>query len=338
MDASKATYKQAGVDIDAGELAVKKITQLVQSTFNSSVITNLGGYAGIVSVLPDSDYLLAVTTDGVGTKTEIAKLMDKYDTIGFDLIAMLVDDLICVGANPVAIVDYLAIDRLDPVKVEQIISGITKACQLINTPLVGGEMAEHNNMVPNSFDLSGTAIGIVKKDNILGPDKVQNGDAILGIKSKNLRSNGFSLARYILLERCQLSLKESPWPEDQRSLGEILLEPCQIYTPFIIEALKEFRTHIHGLAHITGGGLERNLSRVIPANLKAEVDFNSWQPPLIFKKIQELGNVDINEMRNVFNMGIGMTIVADSQITQAIVQLGNSFQLELVPIGLVCPL
>jgi phosphoribosylformylglycinamidine cyclo-ligase len=327
------TYKQAGVDIEQGEAAVEKISSFVKSTFNKTVINTFGGYAGIIQPSENYPLYLAVTTDGVGTKCEIARLTGIYDTIGFDLIAMLVDDLICVGAQPLAVVDYLAVGKLDPSKVVEIIKGITNACKVINAPLIGGEMAEHNNMHQESFDLSGTAIGILSIDSMLGAHRVRKGDLLMGLKSPNLRSNGFSLARLILLETHNLDLDKIPWPGETRTLGEILLEPSVIYTPFLLKVINQLSSNLHALAHITGGGLEKNLKRVLPPDLYAEINYTSWEVPNIFLKIQQLGNVKTSEMYQTFNMGIGMVLIIDPASKDEVIQLASSNSLEITPIG-----
>lgn len=304
------TYESAGVSIDAGEEAVERIKADVRSTFRPEVIGDIGGFGGLFRFDPTryNDPVLVSTTDGVGTKAMVARSAGRFDTIGMDLVAMCVDDLVCQGAEPLFFLDYIAVGQLDPDQVQQLVGGIAEGCRQAGCSLVGGEMAEHPGaMEPGEFDLVGFAVGVVERDQML-PRDVTEGDVIIGVPSPGLRSNGYSLARRLMFDVAGRTLADKAFDDAHApTVGEELLRPSVIYAP-AIAALSE-AVEVHAVAHITGGGLPGNVNRVLPGNLDAVLDPGSWEPPRIFGELQEIGGVTDPEMRKVFNMGIGMVVV-----------------------------
>jgi phosphoribosylformylglycinamidine cyclo-ligase len=310
---SGATYAGSGVSIAAGEAAVDLMRPHTQKTRRSEVIGGIGGFASLFR-LPDHrfrDPVLASSTDGVGTKSAIAQAMDVHDTIGIDLVAMVADDLVACGAEPLFLQDYIACGKLDPLRIASIVSGIAEGCVRAGCALVGGETAEHPGlMATEDYDLAATAVGIVDADAILGPDRVRPGDAVLGLGSSGIHSNGYSLVRHVLLDIARLPL-DGHVEEFGHTLGEELLEPCRIYALDCLALARE--TDIHAYAHITGGGLAGNVARVIPEGLTAALDRRSWNPLPVFGYISSHGRVAREEMEKAFNMGIGMVAVLPQQ-------------------------
>ena len=304
------TYAGAGVDIDAGERAVDRIKQHVRSTFRPEVIGDIGGFGGLFA-LDLSGYrtpVLVSSTDGVGTKALVAQATGRFTTIGVDLVAMCVDDLVCQGAEPLFFLDYIAVGRLDPDHIDQLVDGVASGCRQAGCALIGGEMAEHPGaMEAGEFDLVGFAVGIVERDDLIDGRTITPGDVLIGLPSTNLRSNGYSLARRVLLERAGLPLDGPAYEGAHHSLGEELLAPSVIFSP-AIRALQR-AVDVRGVAHITGGGLPGNLDRVLPSGTAAEVEWGTWEVPPIFGEIQRLGQVEDDEMVKVFNMGVGMVVV-----------------------------
>lgn len=304
------TYKAAGVDIAAGEEAVERIKAKVRSTFRPEVIGDIGGFGGLFSFAGHRyrHPVLVSSTDGVGTKALVAQAAGRFDTIGVDLVAMCVDDIVCAGAEPLFFLDYIAVGQLDPDHIEQLVEGVAEGCRQAGCALIGGEMAEHPGaMEPGEFDLVGFAVGVVERDLMLGPDRVQPGDVLVGLPSPGLRSNGYSLARKVLLERAGRDLDGPAYEGARHSLAEELLEPSVVYAP-ALRALIE-AVDVHALAHVTGGGLPGNLPRSLPKGCDAVVDPSSWEVPRIFGEIQRLGEISDDEMRQVFNLGLGMVAV-----------------------------
>lgn len=304
------TYEAAGVNISAGEEAVERIKDKVRSTFRPEVIGDIGGFGGLFA-FPSHRYrqpVLVSSTDGVGTKALIAQAAGRFDTIGVDLVAMCVDDLVCQGAEPLFFLDYIAVGRLDPEHIEQLVEGVAEGCRQAGCALIGGEMAEHPGaMEPGEFDLVGFAVGVAERDQLVDGSGVTPGDVLVGLPSPNLRSNGYSLARRVLLDVGRKSLDDPAWPSAHHSLGEELLAPSLIYAPAIL-ALQRV-VDVHAVAHITGGGIGGNLSRVLPDTVDAVVDRAQWRTPPIFEEIQRLGGIAPDEMERVFNLGIGMIAV-----------------------------
>jgi phosphoribosylformylglycinamidine cyclo-ligase len=303
-----ATYAAAGVDINAAEVAVERIKDMVRSTYRPEVIGDIGGFGGLFG-FPRGyrDPVLVGSTDGVGTKALVAKAAGRFTTIGIDLVAMCVDDLVCQGAEPLFFLDYVAVGRLDPDHIEQLVEGVAKGCRQANCALIGGEMAEHPGaMEPAAFDLVGFAVGVVERDRILTRGATEPGDILIGLASPGLRSNGYSLARHILLDRAGLALSGPAFSGSPRSLADELLEPSIIYAPAIQALLRA--VDVRAVAHITGGGLPGNVARLLSGECDAVIDRRQWETPRIFSEIQRLGAVPDEEMTRVFNMGIGMVV------------------------------
>ncbi|MGM0603571.1 MAG: phosphoribosylformylglycinamidine cyclo-ligase [Bacillota bacterium] len=304
-------YKKAGVDIDAGNQAVELIKKDVQSTFGPEVMTGLGGFGGLFK--PDlSRYqkpVLVSGTDGVGTKLKLAFKLDIHNTIGIDLVAMSVNDILAQGAQPLFFLDYLATGKLEPEKTAEIVKGIAAGCRQAEAALIGGETAEMAGFYqPGEYDLAGFAVGIVDQNQIINGEKIQAGDLVIGLKSNGLHSNGFTLARAALFDKAGFDYTAEV-EGLENNLGEELLKPTRIYVKTVLALLKKYK--IKGIAHITGGGLIENLPRILPSDLKVEIKKESWEPQQIFKLIQEAGEIAEREMYRTFNMGIGMTLVID---------------------------
>jgi phosphoribosylformylglycinamidine cyclo-ligase len=333
------TYSGAGVDIEAGERAVAAIRDAVRSTYRPEVLGELGGFGGLFRV-PQGyrDPVLVAATDGVGTKLAIAQATGRCGTIGVDLVAMCVDDVVCQGAEPLFFLDYLSTGKVDPDQVRDILDGIAEGCRQAGCAILGGEMAEHPGVLaPGDFDLAGFAVGIVERDCILTPDRVQPGDVLIGLPSPGLRSNGYSLARRVLLEVADRSLEEPAFPGASHSLADELLRPSVIYAPAVLALLRtsgEPRVDVHGVAHITGGGLSGNLPRSLPPTYHARLRRSSWDVPMIFREIRDAGLVSDQEMARVFNLGLGMVVVVpSSQATAAIGVLAAAGQPGAAVVG-----
>ncbi len=282
------TYEAAGVSIDAGEEAVARIAADVRSTFRPEVIGDIGGFGGLFRFDPTRyrDPVLVSTTDGVGTKAMVARAAGRFDTIGLDLVAMCVDDLVCQGAEPLFFLDYIAVGQLDPDQVSQLVAGIAEGCRQAGCSLVGGEMAEHPGaMKPGEFDLVGFAVGVVEREEML-PAGLNPGDVLLGLPSPGLRSNGYSLARRLMFDVAGRTLEDRAWDDPHApSVAEEMLRPSVIYAPAIRELCAA--VEVHAVAHITGGGLQGNVVRVIPSSLDANIDMGSWEAPRVFRRAAE---------------------------------------------------
>lgn len=304
------TYKSAGVDIKAGEETVDRIKQHVKSTFNKNVLANIGHF-GAFYEMPNEEYkkpVLVSSVDGVGTKLKLAFAMDKHDTVGQDLVNHCVNDIAVCGARPLYFMDYLAFGKLEPTKAEQIIKGFSIACKENGVALIGGETAEMPGLYSeNEYDMSGTIVGIVEKDNIIDGRYVAEGDLLVGFNSTGLHTNGYSLARKVLLEK--YSVHDKPEGLSQ-SLGDELLSVHKSYLN-LITALKA-KVKVNAFSHITGGGIEGNTKRVLPASLKMNIDWQSWDAPAIFSLIQSTGGISDDEMRQAFNLGIGLIAVVNN--------------------------
>ncbi len=310
-----ATYRDAGVDLDQADRHVALIADAVTSTWGPNVVGGFGGFATGVTI-PDgyTSPVLMMSTDGVGTKLELARRTGRYEGVGHDLVAMCVDDLAAVGARPIAFTDYLAVGRLEPDRDTVIVASVAAACSLAGCALVGGETAEHPGVVDvGHVDLAGAALGIVEAGREIGGSLVDAGDVIIGVESPNLRSNGFSLVRAVVDGRPL----DATFPGDERSVGAVLLEPSVIYAPGVLDAAST--GFVHAFAHVTGGGIPGNLARVIPDGLGAEIDTGTWARPNVFNVIQHWGAVPDDEMYRVFNMGIGYLAVVASDGIDAVV-------------------
>jgi len=310
------SYAQAGVDIAAGEHAVDLIRAAVARTAGPEVVGGIGGFAGLFDASRLTGYrrpLLATATDGVGTKVVIAQRLGAYDTIGIDLVGMVVDDLVACGAEPLFLTDYVACGRIQPERVAAIVGGVAQGCVLAGCALIGGETAEHpGHLAPDDFDLAGAATGVVEADRLLGPDRVRPGDVVIAMASSGLHSNGFSLVRRVLSQaggsQAGGSLDLAAVPSGLgRPLGEELLTPTRIYARDCLALAGE--CDVHAFAHVTGGGLALNLSRVLPPQADAVLDRATWRPQPVFGLLAERGGIAGAEMERVFNMGVGMAAV-----------------------------
>ncbi|MDX6203467.1 MAG: phosphoribosylformylglycinamidine cyclo-ligase [Frankiales bacterium] len=304
-----ATYAAAGVDIAAGDRAVELMKAKVARATRPEVVGDLGGFAGLFAV----DFtrykkpLLASSTDGVGTKLTIAQAMDKHDTIGQDLVGMVVDDLVVCGAEPLFLLDYIACGQVVPERMAEIVGGVAEGCRIAGCALVGGETAEHPGIMgPDEYDLAGAGVGIVDADDVLGSERVLEGDVVIAMASSGLHSNGYSLARHVLLQAARLPL-DADLEELDGTLGEVLLTPTKIYAKDCLALARE--VEVHAFSHVTGGGLASNLSRVLPEGLDATLERATWSLPAIVRLIAERGRVDQAEMERTFNMGVGMVAV-----------------------------
>jgi phosphoribosylformylglycinamidine cyclo-ligase len=316
------TYKDAGVDIDKAEAFLKNIRPLVKSTHRTGVLGEIGGFGGLFHLGGEKyhDPVLVSATDGVGTKIKIAILMDRHDTIGIDLVAMCVNDIIVHGAEPLFFLDYLAMGQLSAETATQIIEGITHGCRQARCSLIGGETAEMPGIYqPGDYDLAGFVVGVVERDHIIDGSDIAVGHRLIGIASSGLHSNGFSLVRKVLLERQGYTVKDEI-PELGTSLGEELLKPTRIYADTVLNLLRDFP--LSGLSHITGGGLTDNVPRILPKSCRAVLHLNSWPVPPIFRFLQEKGNVLPEEMLRTFNNGIGLVaVVAEDLVADVLLRL-----------------
>src|SRR5687768_8963548 len=311
-DLPGASYAAAGVDIEAGERAVDAFRPYAEKAGRPEVIGGIGGFAGLFALKLGkyTEPVLASSTDGVGTKVAIAQALDKHDTIGLDLVAMVVDDLVVCGAEPLFMQDYIAVGKVVPTQIAAIVKGISDGCQQAGCALLGGETAEHPGLMEaGSYDISGTGVGIVEAAAMLRPDRIRPGDVLVALGSSGLHSNGYSLARHVLLDIARMPL-EGHVEEFGHTLGEELLAPTRIYARDCLALTAE--TGVRMFAHITGGGLARNLERVLPDGVEAVLDRGSWTPAPVFKLIASRGRVERVEMEKTFNMGVGMVAVLPS--------------------------
>ncbi|WP_440104632.1 phosphoribosylformylglycinamidine cyclo-ligase [Streptosporangium sp. H16] len=318
------SYAAAGVDIDAGERAVELMKSKVARARRPEVVDDASGFAGLFDASALLSYrrpLLTTSTDGVGTKVMLAQRLDKHDTIGIDLVGMVVDDLVVCGAEPLFMTDYIACGKVVPERIAEIVGGVAEGCRLAGCALVGGETAEHPGaMEAGEYDLAGAATGVVEADRMLGRDRVRAGDVVLALASSGVHSNGYSLVRHII-DRAGLSL-EAELPELGRTLGEELLEPTRIYSLDCLELARA--VDVHAYAHITGGGLAGNLSRSLPPRLDALLDRSSWTPPAVFEVLAGHGGVAQADMDRTFNLGVGMAAVVPAEaVDPALALLGE---------------
>ena len=315
-----ATYAAAGVDIEAGDRAVELIKKRLTST-RPEVVGGLGGFAGLFRIDPESDpdgRLLATSTDGVGTKVAVAQAMDVHDTIGIDLVAMVVDDIVVCGAEPLFMTDYIACGQVVPERIADIVAGIDRGCAIAGCALIGGETAEHPGLLgPDDYDVAGAATGMVRAQDVLGPDRVRPDDVLIAMASSGLHANGYSLARHVLLEVARIPLDSSA--DLGRPLGEVLLTPTRIYAKDCLALAAAGLAH--AFAHVTGGGLTANLQRVLPAGLEPVIDRNTWTADPVFDLIAARGGVSPEEMERTFNLGVGMVAVVAADSADAALSL-----------------
>ncbi|QFG69629.1 phosphoribosylformylglycinamidine cyclo-ligase [Ornithinimicrobium pratense] len=329
------TYASAGVDVHAGDRAVELMKESVRRASRPEVLGGLGGFAGMfdASALKGMRHpVLASSTDGVGTKVAIAQAMDVHDTIGQDLVGMVVDDIVVSGAEPLFMTDYIACGKVVPERIAAIVSGIARGCELAGVALVGGETAEHPGLLdPDEYDVAGAATGVVERDEVLGPHRVQEGDVVLALASSGLHSNGYSLVRRVFAA--------AGWGWDRhveelgRTLGEECLEPTRIYSRPLLE-LARADLGLHALSHVTGGGLAANLARVLPAGVLATVE-RCWTPPAIFGLVQEQGRVELGDLEQTLNMGVGFVAVLAPEGVERAVQMLAGHGIEAWAVGAV---
>jgi phosphoribosylformylglycinamidine cyclo-ligase len=318
------TYASAGVDVEAGDRAVELMKAAVGRTHGPEVLGGIGGFAGLFDATALTAYrrpLLASSTDGVGTKVAIAQALDRHDTIGLDLVGMVVDDIVVCGARPLFMTDYIACGKVVPERIAAIVAGIAQGCELAGCALVGGETAEHPGLLgPDEYDVAGAATGVVEADQLLGPQRVGPGDVVIALASSGLHSNGFSLVRGVL-RQAGWSLQRQV-DELGRTIGEELLTPTRIYAKDVLDVAEALAGDLHAVSHVTGGGLASNLARVLPRGLAATVDRASWTPQPIFDLIGDLGSVPQSDREATFNLGVGMVLVVNATaVDQAIARL-----------------
>ncbi len=325
-DAHTNPYAAAGVDTAAGDLAVELMKSAVRRTHGPEVLGGVGGFAGLFDAAALKDYdrpLLATSTDGVGTKVAIAQAIDKHDTIGLDLVGMVVDDIVVVGAKPLFMTDYIACGKVFPERIADIVRGIASGCAETGTALVGGETAEHPGLLgAGDYDVAGAATGVVEASRILGADRVQDGDVVLALASSGLHSNGYSLVRHIV---AGAGIQYGNHASDfGTSWGEALLEPTRLYTTPLLRLIAQLGDSVHALSHVTGGGIAANLARVLPQGSWVDVDRATWSPPPVFRVLADLGALSLESTEGTWNLGIGfVAAVAGDRADAAIAALAK---------------
>ena len=317
--AAKLTYRDAGVDIDAGNRSVQLIKDSVRATYRPEVLGDLGGFGGLFALDTKKfrEPVLISGTDGVGTKLKLAFMLNKHDTVGQDAVAMCVNDILVQGAEPLFFLDYLAVGKLDPEQVATVVKGVAAACKESGCALIGGETAEMSGFYPNGeYDIAGFAVGAVEKSEIITEKRVQEGDVLIGLPSSGIHSNGFSLVRKIVFDVKNFKGDERIAELGDKTLGETLLTPTRLYPRVCLPLIREFR--LHGMVHITGGGFYDNIPRALPKGFGVEIDTSAWNMPTIFKLLQEWGGVEWPEMYRTFNMGVGMILIVGAEDADAV--------------------
>ena len=339
-----SSYKSAGVDLETYQESMARLPNLMKATFSSNVIANPGGFAGLFQLNSENrqyrDPVLVSGTDGVGTKLKVASMVGKHDSIGIDLVGMCVNDVICCGADPLFFLDYVAMSKDDPNLLEQIVTGISDGCSQAECALIGGETAIMPDMYQaGEYDVAGFCVGVVEKDEMLDGSAVEDGDVLLGIASSGLHSNGYSLVRKIVFEQAGMQVGQTVDYLDEK-LEDVLLRPTQIYASLVkqMRQNEELKAGLHGIAHITGGGLHENVSRILPEGIGLDLTANSWLVPPVFSWLQEAGNVESAEMHRVFNMGIGLVLILKSEHVVEAIRLVQSLQMDCYEIGHCCSL
>lgn len=330
MEKKTITYKDAGVDIDKGNASVELIKPLVKRTQRPEVVGGLGGFGGLFA-FDKSKYenpILVSGTDGVGTKLKLAFDVNKHDTIGIDAVAMCVNDILVSGAEPLFFLDYVAVGKLEPEQLAEVVSGIAEGCVQSNCALIGGETAEMPGFYQiGEYDVAGFCVGVVDRDKMIDGSKIQEDDVIIGLPSSGLHSNGFSLARKLMFEVAGKTVN-SPYGDGSKSVGEVLLEPTKIYVKPVLSVLEACPDAIRGMAHITGGGLLENIPRVLPDKLDAKLDRSQWPCPEIFETLRDLGNLGDEDLYKTFNMGIGFVMIVAKESAESVKQaLENAGQI-----------
>ena len=332
-------YAASGVDTHAGDLAVELMKQAVSATHNKLVVGGLGGFAGLMDVSFLKEYnrpLLATSTDGVGTKVAIAQAIDKHDTIGQDLVGMVVDDIVVTGAKSLFMTDYIACGKVVPQRIADIVRGIAQACAAVDVALVGGETAEHPGLLhPDEYDVAGAATGVVDADKLLGAGRVQVGDVVLGMAASGFHSNGYSLVRKIVADS-KLDYTKSVAEFPGRSLGEVLLEPTRLYTGVLNDLLaSDLGASVKTMSHITGGGIAANLSRVLPTGVTLDVDRATWNPDACFRVLADWGGYALTELEGTWNLGLGFAVVVKGKDAQAIAAQLNAAGIHTWELGII---
>ena len=325
------TYRGAGVDIAAGEAAVERIRDKVRSTYRPEVVGDIGGFGGLVS-LPAGyrQPVLVSSTDGVGTKAMVATAARRYDTIGIDLVAMCVDDIVCQGAEPLFFLDYISVGALDPGVIDDLVSGVVEGCRQAGCALVGGEMAEHPGaMAPGEFDLVGFVVGVAERDRVITGAEARAGDVLIGLPSPGLRSNGYSLARRVLFDIAGLGLDDELVPG--HTVADELLRPSVLYAPALRRLMGD--VDVRAVAHITGGGIVGNLPRVLPPGVDAHLERAAWEVPRVFAEVQRRGGISDDEMARVFNLGLGMVVVVPAEDAGRALSLLREAESAAVEVG-----
>ena len=326
------TYKDAGVDIDAGDLFVQKIKPFVKATMRPEVLTDIGGFGGLFALKKYRNPVLVSGTDGVGTKLKVAFLMHKHDTVGIDLVAMCVNDIVVQGAEPLFFLDYFATGKLRPQEHSMVVKGIADGCKQAGCALIGGETAEMPSFyADDEYDLAGFAVGVVERKDIIDGSRIRPGDQLIGLASSGLHSNGYSLVRKVLFEKAGYGVDDTLTELGGPKLGEVLLTPTRIYAKTVMALRKE--CDIRGMAHITGGGITENTPRILPKGTQALIRRKSWDVPPIFKLLQKKSGVDDTEMYRAFNMGIGMVIAVPKKQVEAVIKKAAKLGEKAYPIG-----
>ena len=332
---SKITYKDAGVDLDIYQQSMERLPRLMHRTFSPRVMKLDGGFAGLFQLdfqqkLFARNYVnpvLVAGTDGVGSKLRVAQMSNRHDTVGIDLVAMCVNDVICCGAEPLFFLDYVAMSHDDPQMLESIVQGISDGCVQSDCALLGGETAiMPDHYQHGDYDLAGFSVGVVEKNHLIDGKSIADQDVLIGIASSGLHSNGFSLARKAIFEVAGLNI-DSQVPELDNTVADLLLEPTRIYAGVVRKVLKHYKVKnvIHGISHITGGGFEENLGRIMPSHLTFSIDFQAWPIPPVFNWVQQAGDIDTAEMFRVFNMGIGLVFVVSPYYVDSVRRMISDF-------------
>ena len=333
---SGVSYKDSGVDLDVYNDAMKRLPKLMHRTFSPRVKQLDGGFAGLFQLDFDCNLfrrnyenpILVSGADGVGTKLKVAQKLGRHDTIGIDLVAMCVNDIICCGAEPLFFLDYIAMSHDDPQRLEQLVQGISDGCLQSGSALLGGETAiMPDHYQPGDYELAGFCVGVVEKSELIDGKSIAAGDVVIGVAANGVHANGFSLVRKIVFDVAKLDVDSPFAPAPEHSIGDVLMQPTLIYSAAVGKVLNENREQrsVHGIAHITGGGLAENIERILPPGISIEIDAGSWETPAVFGWLQELGKVEVEEMFRVFNMGIGLTLIVSSDAADAVMQtLGHS--------------
>lgn len=330
-------YQRSGVDTEAGDIAIELMRADVLATHRGRVPGGVGGFAGLFDAQFLTAYrhpILASATDGVGTKVAIAQALDRHDTIGQDLVAMVIDDIVVVGATPLFLTDYIACGKVHPERIAHIVSGIARACLEANVALVGGETAEHPGLLGvDEYDVAAAGTGVVEADRMLGPERVTPGDTVIALASSGLHSNGYSLARHIVSEAA-LGL-DTALEATGKTLGEELLEPTRLYTPVALKIIDQLGTALHAMSHVTGGGIAQNLQRVIPPGLAVSVDRSIWNPPAIMHYLAQAGALELSEVEDTWNMGVGFFAIVDASVSDQVIELCQRAGISAWPVGTV---